>query len=150
MDLFNSIKMSSTLRESERVKYNNIPFNANARFSGHEEILTALGKYLDPESHASVPKSMALFGMGGVGKTQIAIQYVYHELETFDVILWISADNAISIGQSFRIIANGLGLLESEEEKRDVAVATYKVKKWLATTSSLLYSNTPTLVILIL
>ncbi|KID91917.1 NB-ARC and TPR domain protein [Metarhizium guizhouense ARSEF 977] len=50
--------------------------------------------------------------------------------------LWISADNAISIGQSFRTIANGLGLLESDEEKRDVAVATYKVKKWLATTNS--------------
>ncbi|QLI64521.1 uncharacterized protein G6M90_00g020090 [Metarhizium brunneum] len=30
--------------------------------------------------------------------------------------LWISADNAISIGQSFRTIANGLGLLESDED----------------------------------
>jgi hypothetical protein len=121
--------------ESKQDNYNNIPFSANARFSGREDILAAIRSALDPESQASLPKSIALFGMGGVGKTQIATQYAYHELESFDVILWISADNAISIGQSFRTIADGLGLLESDDERRDVAVAIYKVKKWLATTS---------------
>ncbi|KAL7919048.1 P-loop containing nucleoside triphosphate hydrolase protein [Trichoderma austrokoningii] len=124
--------------EPKRDNYNNIPFGANARFSGREEILAAIRSALNPESQheASVPKSMALFGMGGVGKTQIATQYAYLEMGSFDAILWISADNAISIGQSFRTIADGLGLLESDDERRDAAVATYKVKKWLATTTS--------------
>jgi hypothetical protein len=120
--------------ESGRDNYKNIPFCANARFSGREDVLAAIRSALNPESQSSMPKSIALFGMGGVGKTQIAIQYAYLELESFDVVLWISADNAISIGQSFRTVADGLGLLESDDERKDVAVATYKVKKWLTTT----------------
>lgn len=63
--------------------------------------------------------------MGGVGKTQIAIQYAYRNMEKFDVILWIAADNAIAIGQSFRTIADGLGLLGSNEETKDAAAAIY-------------------------
>lgn len=135
LELLNSMKMVSS-GESKRIRYNNIPFTANARFSGRKEILAAISKFLDPESDSSALKSIALFGMGGVGKTQVAIQYIYRELETFDVILWVSAENAIAIGQSFRTIADGLGLLGSDEEKKDITVAIYKVKKWLATTSS--------------
>jgi hypothetical protein len=141
LTLLNSMRIKNSV-ESKQDNYNNIPFSANARFSGREDILAAIRSALDPESQASLPKSIALFGMGGVGKTQIATQYAYHELESFDVILWISADNAISIGQSFRTIADGLGLFESDDERRDVAVALYKVKKWLATTSLFSHPDT--------
>lgn len=135
LTLLNSM-MTENNSESRRHNYNNIAFSANPN------ILATVRSALNPEceSQASLPKSMALFGMGGVGKTQIAIQYSYLELESFDAILWMSADNAISIGKSFRTIADGLGLLESDDERKDVAVATCKVKKWLATTS--LFSHT--------
>ncbi|GAO19100.1 hypothetical protein UVI_02042000 [Ustilaginoidea virens] len=134
--LLNSIVVGKDTGESKRESYSNIPFGANARFSGREDILAAIRSALDPERQASLPKSMALFGMGGVGKTQIAAQYAHLALGSFDVVLWISADNAISIGQSFRTMADGLGLLESDDERKDVAVAMYRVKKWLATTTS--------------
>ncbi|KAF4459095.1 tetratricopeptide repeat-containing [Fusarium albosuccineum] len=117
VELLQAMKVKDT-DDSRCVRYNNIPFAANTKFSG------------------PTPKSIALFGMGGVGKTQIAIQYAFLNMDKFDVILWIAADNAIAIGQSFRTIADGLGLLGGDEETKDAAAAIYKVKNWLATSKS--------------
>ncbi|KAI0531916.1 P-loop containing nucleoside triphosphate hydrolase protein [Xylaria digitata] len=108
----------------KRIQYNNIPFISNTKFSGRNDILAHAHSALNLESPSSTLKSMALFGMGGVGKTQIAVQYAYQNLRHFEVVLWVAADNAIAIGQSFRAIANGLGLLETEEDQKDAAAAT--------------------------
>ncbi|KAF4984957.1 hypothetical protein FDECE_16948 [Fusarium decemcellulare] len=135
VELLQAMKVKDT-DDSKRVRYNNIPFATNTKFSGREDVLNSIDTSLVPETAASTPKSIALFGMGGVGKTQIAIQYAFLNMDKFDVILWIAADNAIAIGQSFRTIADGLGLLDSDEETKDTAAAIYKVKNWLATSKS--------------
>ncbi|KJZ74929.1 hypothetical protein HIM_05660 [Hirsutella minnesotensis 3608] len=135
LELLNGMKMSNT-DGTKQICYNNIPFAANTKFSGREDVLDTMGEYLDPEAAAPPLKSIALFGMGGVGKTQIAIQYAYRNIDKFDVILWIAADNAIAVGQSFRTIADGLNLFGNEEEIKDAAAAIYKTKNWLAATKS--------------
>jgi hypothetical protein len=137
LELLSSMQMAKTDSDT-RIRYNNIPFPANTRFSGREDVLDAVHKALslrDTATSTQSPRSMALFGMGGVGKTQIALQYAYQNLEEFQVILWVAADNAIAIGQSFRAIAEGLGLLGTEDDTKDAAAALWKVKNWLTTTS---------------
>lgn len=137
LELLSAMKMARADNTcNTRVRYHNIPFPANSKFSGREDVLKALDKVLEPKTAASSLKSMALFGMGGVGKTQIAIQYANQHLEQFDVIMWVAADNAITIGQSFRDIAEGLGLLGTEGEIQDGAAATCKIKNWLLTTGN--------------
>jgi DNA replication protein DnaC len=136
LELLHAMKTKNT-DDHKRVWYNNIPFASNPKFNGREDVLDAIGKSLVPQTTSSTLKSVALFGMGGVGKTQIAIQYAYHNMDKFDVILRIAADNAIVIGQSFRTIADGLSLLDTKEETKDTAAAIYKVKNWLATTGLL-------------
>lgn len=79
--------------------------------------------------------SLALFGMGGVGKTQIATQYAYQSLDKFDAVLWMASDNVIAIGQSFRTVAGGLSLLGTDDETKNAAGASWKAKSWLLTTS---------------
>ena len=124
--------------DGKRVQYNNIPFSANAKFSGREDVLTRIREALSPDNvgATALQKSVALFGMGGVGKTQIGLRYAYEGLQQFEVVLWVAADNAISIGQSFRAIAEGLGLLGDGDETKDAAAATWKMKNWLLTTKS--------------
>ncbi|KAK4116309.1 TPR-like protein [Canariomyces notabilis] len=138
LELLSSMQMAKTDSDT-RIRYNNIPFPANTRFSGREDVLDAVHKALslrDTATSTQSPRSMALFGMGGVGKTQIALQYAYQNLEEFQVILWVAADNAIAIGQSFRAIAEGLGLLGTEDYTKDAAAALWKVKNWLTKTKT--------------
>ncbi|EHA52743.1 hypothetical protein MGG_16848 [Pyricularia oryzae 70-15] len=122
--------------ESKRVRYSNIPFSANAKFNGRDEVLATVNSALAPDMVASSHKSVALFGMGGVGKTQIALKYAYNSVNHFDVVMWVAADNAIAIGQSFRTIADGLGLLGDGDEMNHSAAATWKMKNWLLNTKS--------------
>lgn len=136
LELLNAMKMNKP-DSTRRLRYNNIPFAANNRFSGREDIHAFIDQSLGQTDYTSLLKSTALFGLGGVGKTQIAIQYAYRNLEKFDVILWVAADNSIALGQSFRTIADGLGLLGSGDEMKDTAAAIYKMKNWLATTGLL-------------
>lgn len=138
LELLTTMKMKAS-GDGKPTQYNNIPFAANARFSGRDELLAAI-ETIGPDSAATSLKSVALVGMGGVGKTQTAMRFAYRNLAKFDVVLWVAADNAISIGQTFRTIATGLGLHESDE-RVDAAAAIYKVKQWLATSSEHSDSN---------
>ncbi|KAI1106051.1 hypothetical protein F4804DRAFT_69707 [Jackrogersella minutella] len=121
--------------DDKQTKYRHIPFLQNSRFSGRSELLSKIHGALDPGQTPSSTKSIALFGMGGVGKTQLALQYAYQAVETFGVVLWVAADNLITISQSFRAIAQGLQLYQNTDEIQDSAAAIWKVKNWLSNTS---------------
>jgi anion-transporting ArsA/GET3 family ATPase len=131
LELLSSIKHTESRPQT---RYNNIPFPSNPKFSGRKDVLEVVHQALDPQTISSSLKSMALFGMGGVGKTQIALQYAYQAVNQFDIVLWVAAENEISISQSFRAIAEGLELLRTDDETKDSAAAMLKVKNWLVTT----------------
>ncbi|KAI1138886.1 hypothetical protein F5Y05DRAFT_354227 [Hypoxylon sp. FL0543] len=121
--------------ENQRTKFHHIPFLRNGRFSGRSGILSTIRSELEPGQRSSSAKSIALFGMGGVGKTQLALQYAHESSNRHDVILWIAADNSTTIGQSFREVAQGLQLCQDPEEVRDSAAAIWRVKNWLSAIS---------------
>lgn len=129
LDLMEDLKKSK-IHDSEAVRYYHIPFGLNLRFWGREQALQAVEEALDPKERAGSLKAFALHGMGGVGKTQIALQYANRNRQHYPVILWVAAQNTISMGQSFRDIAQGLGLVKGEEIE-DAVAAILKVKNWL-------------------
>src|SRR5262249_54268137 len=59
-----------------------VPLPRNPYFTGREEILEALHLQLKAQGAVALTHSSALSGLGGVGKTQIALEYAYrHALE---------------------------------------------------------------------
>ena len=80
----------------------------------------------------------ALYGLGGVGKTQIALQYANQAREEYRAILWVAADTTISMEQSFRDIAQRLNLVKNDDEINDGIAAFLKVKNWLTEASKFL------------
>ncbi|TPX16451.1 uncharacterized protein E0L32_003745 [Thyridium curvatum] len=133
LEFLNAMKIDEK-DNPKSLRFNNIPFPKNPKFSGRKDMLAQIQTTLNPASSSSSMQSMALFGMGGVGKTQTALQFAYQSLDDFEVVLWVAADNAISIGQSFGTIASELGLLGGDDEKKDPVVAIWKTKNWLNST----------------
>lgn len=79
-------------------------------------------------------KVAVLWGMGGVGKTKIALQYVNKCRKDFDAIFWISADNSIKLTQDFLEVSKRLHLSPDVDDAQDAVAAMSKVKTWLSTT----------------
>ncbi|MFD1044354.1 FxSxx-COOH system tetratricopeptide repeat protein [Kibdelosporangium lantanae] len=81
----------------------------NLNFTGREDLLAALDAKLRAGGPAVVVPQ-ALYGMGGIGKTQTAIEYVYRHLDDYDVVWWIDAAQATQIRSSLTELAGRLGL----------------------------------------
>ena len=121
----------SKLHENEERHCHFIPSELNPRFWGRDQALQAIEEALAPKENPGSLQAFALYGMGGVGKTQIALQYANRNRGLYNTILWVAADTTISMGKSFRDIAQLLGLVKSDEEIQDPVAAILKVKCWL-------------------
>ena len=108
-----------------------VPVGVTARFWGREDILREIQGALDPTDDVHGQKSIALSGMGGVGKTQVALHYASISRQRYQTILWVSADSNIQLLQSFREVAQRLDLIQTDDETKDATSAMMKVKNWL-------------------
>ena len=108
----------------------------NLNFFGRENELAmidhAILPHEDPTSWAQRPlRSFGICGMGGIGKTQIAIQYIFTRRRYFDAIFWLHAGDKNSLAAGFASIARQLGI-EEESEAQDLIVSRERVKAWLS------------------
>lgn len=87
--------------------WGNVP-PRNIQFTGREELLEELHHMLSEGMTAVLPH--ALHGMGGVGKSQLAIEYVYRHTRDYDLIWWVPAEGDGQIRQSLVELAAELGL----------------------------------------
>jgi hypothetical protein len=129
--------------DKEKLPCYYVPFGRDEKFYGREEILTRIKNSLDPIGGDERCRAFALHGMGGVGKTKIALQYVNSSRSKFDAIFWISADNSIKLTQSFLEISRRLGLSPENDDAQDAVAAMAKVKIWLTETSNTSSSAIP-------
>jgi tetratricopeptide (TPR) repeat protein len=93
-----------------------IPF-ANPFFTGRTREITRLHALLTggPSGGESQPRQ-ALFGMAGVGKTEIAAQYVHRYGDAYDVVWWIPADEEDGIRRSLVELGDQLGLAAAQAD----------------------------------
>jgi len=80
----------------------------NVDFTGRDTVLEQLRDQLVRGGKAVVV-AQALYGLGGVGKTQIALEYAHRFKADYDLVWWIPAEGGSQISQSFAELAGRLG-----------------------------------------
>ena len=64
----------------------------------------------------------ALYGLGGVGKTQLALEYAHRHAQDYDLIWWIPSENPLTIPATLARLASRLGL-PTQGDQEDVAAS---------------------------
>jgi Tetratricopeptide repeat/Domain of unknown function (DUF4062)/NB-ARC domain len=88
----------------------NVPAR-NPGFTGRDHLLAAVRERLLAGDRTVV---QAFQGMGGVGKTQLAIEYAHRFARSYDVAWWVDAEQAGLIGDQFAALGAALGCVQPE------------------------------------
>jgi transcriptional regulator with XRE-family HTH domain len=92
----------------------------NPAFTGRDDLLAAVrGRLM--AGHAAVVQ--ALYGMGGVGKTQLAAEYAHRFAESYDLAWWVDAEQAGLIGDQVATLGLVLGCVPAGAETQAVRAA---------------------------
>lgn len=94
------------------IVWGNVP-PKNPHFTGREDMLAELHRRLEEGTTTVLPE--ALHGMGGIGKTQLAAEYVYRHMPDYDVVWWIPAERKVGIGNALVELGERLGLQAGTE-----------------------------------
>src|SRR6266487_4373437 len=105
----------------------NVPYKRNLFFTGREKLLESLRKQL-ALMEATALTQAAISGLGGIGKTQTALEYAYRYENLYRLVLWVKADTRDTLISDSVTIADMLNLKKNEQDKM-LTVAT--VKRWL-------------------
>ncbi|KAK6954152.1 hypothetical protein Daesc_004114 [Daldinia eschscholtzii] len=125
-----------------------IPYPNNPRFIQRDDIQSAMQTALSDGRTGQM--SFALYGAGGVGKTQIALQYIYDHLDRYQAVFWMAADSLPTLAQSYVDAAKQLQI-EPSDSQREQDMIVQSFKSWLSDTSAnwiIIYDNVDDLSIL--
>ncbi|KAL7921812.1 hypothetical protein ACQKWADRAFT_294513 [Trichoderma austrokoningii] len=109
----------------------NIPFPRDLDFVDRP----ALREWLEEQYNASPARRIALVGMGGFGKSQIAIEFAYrvHIASPETSVFWIHGGTEAKFEESYRSLANTLTLPDRHDPNTNVLAL---VRDWLQSAES--------------
>lgn len=121
-----SSKGSALNEQTSKVPYVwNVPYRRNPWFTGREALLKYLAQFF-----FSTSEPVALTGMGGIGKTQIALEYAYRFRHLYRAILWIRAETSELLHADFQMLTNNLPVPEPQEQVPQQRIDA--IKHWLS------------------
>jgi tetratricopeptide (TPR) repeat protein len=105
----------------------NVPYLRNPLFTGREDLLAALhGARTDAQPRVL---TQALRGLGGVGKTQLALEYAYRYGGTYRLVWWVRAEDPTTLASDYAALAEPLQLPQRAASDQTETIAA--VRQWL-------------------
>ena len=123
----------------------NVLLQRNPFFTGREAILSDLHMMFTSKGTTSTVQPQAISGLGGIGKTQIALEYAYRYRDDYRAVLWSRAGTPEELATDFVAIAQLLNLPENNAQDQSLVINA--VKRWLETNNGwlLILDNVDTL-----
>ncbi len=112
----------------------NVPHRQNRSFTGREEELAALREALRRKGSAALGQTQAISGLGGIGKTQTAVEYANRYQKDYQAVLWVRAETEAELAGGFSDLATVLDLPEKDAKDQEAAIEA--VKRWLESNAS--------------
>ena len=119
----------------------------NRNFTGREALLEQLRNQL-ADGRAAVltaaTRQVATYGLGGTGKSQLAIEYAWRWASDCSRVIWLRAETPETLAADFDALANDLGLFKSNKPAEQAAVIE-AVRKHLTENRGwlLIFDNAP-------
>ncbi|MGJ6966310.1 FxSxx-COOH system tetratricopeptide repeat protein [Streptosporangium sp. G11] len=113
----------------------NVP-TRNAAFTGRGNLLEQLRDQL-VSGGSTVVLPQALYGLGGVGKTQVALEYAHRFRADYDLVWWVSAEQPDLVGSTLSELVGYMEIespeitLEPAQRVRDALRKGDPFKRWL-------------------
>jgi tetratricopeptide (TPR) repeat protein len=114
----------------------------NRGFIGRADLLERLQRDLRARSGVAVTQAMAIHGLGGVGKTQLVLEYAHWHAAEYELIWWIPAQRTTTAVAALGRLARQLGVQEQADQGEMVAELFDELRRrhrWL-----LIYDNAET------
>lgn len=102
----------------------NVPFLRNPLFTGRDDQLKALEAQL--RAADGMARRVVVTGLGGGGKTQLAVEYAYRHTGDYDLVWWVRAATPGSLLGDYAALAAKLEL--NEDANQDVTAAAVRAK----------------------
>ena len=103
-----SLAVDKTLQISYSIPMH-LPFSKNMNFTGRNRELAGIHEALySPDLPLLDQRIAVLHGLGGIGKTQLAIQYAYIHQKDYTSVWWVNGSTTQTLSQGFLGIAQQL------------------------------------------
>ncbi len=102
----------------------------NQYFTGRDSLLKVLHNKLTAErTGENMP--VAITGLGGIGKTQLAIEYIHRYRNEYSYVLWAKADTPETLISELFKLAKKLDAQLTEKDEQNPPLVTAHVRQWL-------------------
>lgn len=109
---------------------NNLP-QQNKYFSGRKDQLKSINEFFIKTDHTTVNICQTVSGLGGVGKTQLAIEYAHRYYSNFKSCIWFVNAETIATTQAYFIsFAERFNIMLPPDFKPEEL--QYAIKSWLS------------------
>lgn len=89
-----------------------LPHAANRNFAGRDRVIRSIGASF--RSDRPHERAQVICGPGGVGKTQVALEYARRHRNEYVIVWWLAADEPVALEAGIAALAGRLGLVAAD------------------------------------
>jgi len=112
----------------------NLPLGPSAHFTGRDTPMRAVEEVLGmpPQSAHEPARACVLTGLGGIGKTRLAVEYAWHRVADYSALLFADASSAEALERGLAALCAAAVLNLEARHDKDQSVLLDAVLHWFA------------------